>query len=349
MAFENLSSREKKVLHNLIMHYITTADPVGSRVIANRFRMGISPATIRNTMQDLEELGLITQPHTSAGRIPTDFGYRVFVDMLLKQEPLSAAEKLNIKKLASGSGVGGLDEVLSQTTKILGDITNQLGVSIAPRFDEGVFSKIALMPISEGKIYVVVTVKSGLVKSIFMEVESDTSPAELEEMEAVLNERLSGLKLGQIRKTINERLADTRCSPRLLKLFVDSEVDIWSGLDNDELHLVGTDKLISKPEFSDLTKLSDVVKFLENKEELKKLLESKTLGEGIVITIGSESSVNEFQNCSLVTSGYQVGKLRGTIGIIGPTRMQYSRLISIVEYTAKSLTEALSDSKANDE
>jgi heat-inducible transcriptional repressor len=349
MAFENLSSREKKVLHNLIMHYIMTADPVGSRVIANRFRMGISPATIRNTMQDLEELGLITQPHTSSGRVPTDFGYRVFVDMLLKQEPLTVSEKTKIKNLAAGSGKGGIDAVLSQTTKILGEITNQLGVSIAPRFDEGVFTKIALLPISEGKVYVVVTVKSGLVKSIFMEVESDTTPAELEEMEAVLNERLTGLKLGQIRKTIGERLSDTRCSPRLLKLFVDPDVDIWSGLEDEKLHIIGTDKLISQPEFSDLNKLSDVVKFLENREELKKLLESKTLGEGIVITIGSESSVHEFQNCSLVTSGYQVGKLRGTIGIIGPTRMPYSRLISIVEYTAKSLTEALSDSKAKDE
>jgi heat-inducible transcriptional repressor len=348
MAFEDLNVRERKVLQNLILHYILTADPVGSRVIANKFRMGISSATVRNTMQDLEELGLITQPHTSAGRVPTDTGYRVFVDMLLKQEPLTAAEKAHIKRLA-GKGKGGIDAVLSQTTQILGEITNQLGVSIAPKFDDGILTKIALLPVAEGKIFVVVTIKSGLIKSLLMEVESDTLPGELEEMESVLNERLAGLKLGHIRKTINERLASSRCSPKLLKLFVDHEADIWSGLEEKELHVIGTDNLINQPEFADRSKLSDIIKFLENKEELKKILESQSIGEGIVITIGSESSIDIIQNCSLVTSAYKAGKLRGTIGVIGPTRMPYSKLISIVEYTARSLTEALSDSRTKDE
>jgi heat-inducible transcriptional repressor len=338
MAFENLSERERKVLQNLIDHYIQTADPVGS------FQMGLSPATIRNTMQDLEELGLITQPHTSAGRVPTDIGYRVFVDMLLKQEPLTAAEKAKIKSMFA-DGRKGVDVVLGQTSKILGEITNQLGVSIAPKFEEGVLKKMTLLPVSEGKIIMIITVKSGLVKSILMEVESDISSDELWHMESILNERLAGLTLGHIRKTINERLYDTDCSPRLLKLFIDPEIDLWTGLEDEKLHITGTDNLILQPEFSDRTKLTEFVKFLENRQELVKLLESKAIGEGIVITIGSESSIAQIQNCSLVTSGYKAGKLSGSIGIIGPTRMPYSKLISIVEYTAKSLTEAFSESK----
>ncbi len=344
MAFKNLSEREREVLQNLIDHYIQTADPVGSRVIANKYRMGLSPATIRNTMQDLEELGLITQPHTSAGRIPTDIGYRVFVDMLLKQEPLTVTEKAKIKSMFA-EGRKGVDAILSQTSKVLGEITSQLGISVAPKFEEGVLSKMTLIPVSEGRIIMIITVRSGLVKSILMEVESDISPDDLRQMESVLNERLTGHTLGHIRKTISERLHDTGCSPKLIKLFVDPDIDVWTDLENEKLHITGTDNLILQPEFADLSKLTEFVKFLENKEELVELLESKSLGEGIVITIGSESSIAQIQDCSLVTSGYKAGKLSGTIGIIGPTRMPYSRLISIVEYTAKSLTKALSESK----
>jgi heat-inducible transcriptional repressor len=344
MAFKNLSEREREVLQNLIDHYIQTADPVGSRVIANKYKMGLSPATIRNTMQDLEELGLITQPHTSAGRVPTDIGYRIFVDILLKQEPLTAAEKAKIKSMFA-EGRKGVDAILSQASKVLGEITNQLGLSVAPKFEEGVLTKMTLIPVSEGRIIMIMTVRSGLVKSILIEVESDISQNELRQMESVLNERLAGLTLGHIRKTISERLHDTGCSPKLIKLFVDPEIDLWTGLEDEKLHVTGTDNLISQPEFADRSKLTEFVKFLENKAELVELLGSKSLGEGIVITIGSESSIAQIQDCSLVTSGYKAGKLSGTIGIIGPTRMPYSRLISIVEYTAKSLTNALSQSK----
>jgi heat-inducible transcriptional repressor len=343
MIFDKLNPREKQILQNLIDHYIHTADPVGSRVIANKYNMGLSPATIRNTMQDLEELGLISQPHTSAGRIPTDSGYRVFVDMLLKQEPLTPAEKKKIKSMISqkGSGIGSL---LSQTSRILGDITSQLGITISPKFDTGIFKRIDLIPVSCDKILGVITVESGLVRSILMEVESSIDTGELRRMEMVLNERLSGVSLGHIRDSIAERLSDTKCSPRLIKLFIDPNEDIWTTRSGDELHLVGTDNLITQPEFADKKTLREFVNFLERKDSLINLIESQTIGEGIVITIGSESSISEIQNCSLVTSRYKAGKLEGTIGIIGPTRMPYSKLVSIVEYTARSLTEALSES-----
>jgi len=172
MAFENLSEREREILQNLIDHYILTADPVGSRVIANKYAMGLSPATIRNTMQDLEEMGLISQPHTSAGRIPTDAGYRVFVDMLLKPAPLSSAEKTIIQQMISSPSNRGIDTILGQTSKVLGDITNQLGISIAPKFESGVLTGIDLIPVAEGKILLVVAVKSGLARTILLEVES---------------------------------------------------------------------------------------------------------------------------------------------------------------------------------
>ena len=342
MAFENLSQREKRVLENLIEHYIMTADPVGSRIIANKYRMGLSPATIRNTMQDLEEMGLITQPHTSAGRVPTDIGYRVFVDMLLSPEALSQAEKTKIRNIISEKSRGGIDAILGQTSKVLGEITNQLGISASPRFDEGVLTRIELIPVSDDKILVVVAVKSGLIRTILMEAESQIDTAELVLMEQVLNERLSGLKLGQIRKTLADRLADTSRSPRLIKLFIDPEADIWVDEEATGLHITGTDNLIIQPEFADRVKLTDLVKLLEEKKALRDLLEAN-VGEGIVITIGSENPLDEIRSCSLVTSKYRAGRVTGTIGIIGPTRMPYSKLVSIVEYTAKSLTDALSE------
>jgi len=343
MAFENLSERERQVLQNLIDHYILSADPVGSRVIANKYSMGLSPATIRNTMQDLEELGLISQPHTSAGRIPTDTGYRVFVDMLLKPEPLSQVEKLKIKKMISSPANRGLDNILGQTSKVLGEITSQLGISISPKFEEGVLTGIDLIPVAEEKILLVVAVKSGLARTILLEVESKVDSTELRSMESVLNERLTGLTLGQIKNTLSERLSDTDCSPKLIKMFIDSEAEIWDGEQSEKLHVTGTDNLIVQTEFADRERLTDIIKLLEEKNALKKFIESKSTGEGIIITIGNENTIDEIRDCSVVTSSYKIGKISGTIGIIGPTRMPYSKLVSIVQYTARSLTDALSD------
>ncbi len=348
MAFENLSSREKRVLQNLITHYVQTADPVGSRVIANKFRMGLSPATIRNTMQDLEEMGLISQPHTSAGRIPTDTGYRFFVDALLKREPLTQKEKKLIESIVRQGGKG-IDSILSQTSKVLSEITSQLGLSISPRFEEGTLRKINLIPVSEGKILVIVAVKGGFARSILMELESDIPESEFREIESILNERLCGNTLGHIRKTISERLADTKLSPRLIKLFVDASSEIWSDNADDKLITVGTDNLIMQPEFASRERITDIVKLLEDKKELKEYISTKSMGEGIIITIGEENTINQIKNCSMVTSSYKAGKINGTIGIIGPTRMPYSKLISIVEYTARSLTAALSGSQGEDE
>jgi heat-inducible transcriptional repressor len=341
MAFENLTTRELKILQNLITHYIQTADPVGSRVIANKFRMGLSPATIRNTMQDLEELGLIKQPHTSAGRIPTDSGYRVFVDTLLKAEPLTESEKAKIKKMINVEK-RGIDSILSQTSKILGEISSQLGITISPRFDEGILTRIDLIPVAENRLLVIVAVKSGLAKTILLEVESDIGMEELRQMEQILNERLVGNSLGHLRKTLSERLADTSCSPRLLKLFIDSSSQILSDISEEKLHYTGADKLFTQPEFSDRAKLTEFIKALESQKELIDFVESKSVGEGIIITIGREIPINAIQECSIVSASYKIGNVSGSIGIIGPTRMPYSKLASIVEYTAKTLTEALS-------
>lgn len=349
MAFDNLSEREKQVLTNLIDYYVRSADPVGSRVIANKFKMGVSSATIRNTLQDLEELGLVRQPHTSAGRIPTDLGYRVYVDYLLKPEQLTESEKNRIRDSILREG-RGINEILGQTCKVLSSITRQLGMTIAPRFDEGLLRRVELIPISQDRIMAVVVVESGLARTVIVEVETTIDEVQLREVEQVLNERLTGLSLGEIRKSISKRLSDVSGDGRLIKLIIDSKDRIWTEDLLGDVHLAGAGNLLEQPEFAELENIANIVKLLENNQVLKDfLIEAEK--EGLIITIGRENRFAAIMNCSLVTSTYKVGNISGTVGIIGPTRMAYSKLVSMIDYTARTITEVLSgmDSKEIEE
>ncbi len=339
MAFENLSDREKEVLSNLIQYYIESADPVGSRVIANKFNMGVSSATIRNTLQDLEELGLVRQPHTSAGRVPTDLGYRVYVDYLLRPETLSESVKERIKKSILKEG-RGVNEILGQTCKVLSDITHQLGVTIAPKFDRGILHRVELIPLSEDRIMAVVIVESGLARSVIIEVQTRISNDQLREVEQVLNERLHGLTLGEVRSEIAKRMIDVTGDGRLIKLIIDSKDRIWTDGFTGDIHLSGADNLLSQPEFSQLDHITRIIRLMEDSTTLKEFL-SAAEDSGLLVTIGKENKFDEILDCSLVTSRYKVGNISGTIGIIGPTRMEYGKLVSIVDYTARAIGEVL--------
>ncbi len=338
MAFENLTEREKKVLSCLITHYVKSADPVGSRAIATKFRLGISPATIRNTMQDLEEMGLVQQPHTSAGRIPTDRGYRFFVDALLRQEPLTGPEKKAINE-GIRAGTGGIESILEQTTRVLADLSEHLGISISPHLDKSILSRIELIQMSSDKILVVLVFSSGLARTILVEEDVAISLYELNDLERVLNEKLSGLSLGQIRTTVQERLANSGGDPRLLRMFVDDDSDIWKGLSTSQMHIGGTEHIIFQPEFADRARLQDLMKMLNERTGLIEVLQSsQDESGGIIITIGAENKAREIQSCSVVSASYKAGATMGTIGIIGPTRMPYAKLASLVKYAARQLS-----------
>lgn len=341
MAFENLSDRERQILANLVEYYISSADPVGSRVIANKFKMGLSSATIRNTLQDLEELGLVEQPHTSAGRVPTDIGYRFYVDALFKPEELTDAEKQSIRShlVAEGREVNA---ILGQTARLLGEITSQLGVTIAPRFEEGRLRSIRFVPIAEGRVMAIVVISSGLAKTLVLEIDAQISESTLQTLEQLLNERLAGLTLSEIRRTITDRLAGGEIAGgRLLQLIIDPQSKVWQEQQRPEdLHVSGTERLLQLPEFGDRRRLARIVSLLENGRVLSDFLQ-QAADEGLVITIGKENRIDAIMDCSLVTSSYKVGGISGAIGVIGPTRMPYSKLVSVVEYTARSITEVL--------
>ena len=340
--FDKLSQREKQVLAVLINHYVKTAQPVGSRILANRYNLGVSSATIRNTLQDLEELGLVTQPHTSAGRIPTDLGYRIYVDLLLKPEPLSANVEQKIRE-EIGSNFTPIDQILEQTSRILAEVTSQLGVSISPQLDQAILTKMDLIPVAERKLLVVIAVKSGIVKTILMEVDSDLSNNVVSETSSLLNEKLVGLTLGEIRKTTSERFRDVHLgNPKLIKVFTDSVEAVSSEVESDNLHVDGTSKMIQQPEFRDMEKLNQLLGAIEQKQPIADMVSMASLEKGVVVTIGKEANLGNFEMCSMVTSTYNAGHSKGTIGVIGPTRMKYSKLVSIVDYTAKLLSKLLS-------
>ena len=339
MSFDNLNEREKSILYNLINYYISSADPVGSRVMANRFSMGISSATIRNVLQDLEDMGLVKQPHTSAGRVPTELGYRVYVDTLFKPEDLTAGEKETIRNGILQSG-RGLNEVLGQTCRILGQITNELGVSIGPKFEAGVLKRIELIQVASERVMVVVVLSSGLARSVILEVEANLTEAEIYEVEATLNERLSGVTLEKLRQTIAQRLADTSGHGRLIHLLMESSEKIWKEDPSKEIHVAGMDRLLAQPEFSDVQKVASLIKLLDDGKLLSEFFKGE-MGEGLVIAIGKENRISQILNCSMVSSTYRVGDLSGTIAVIGPTRMPYEKLVSVVEYTARTMSDVL--------
>ncbi len=342
MAFESLSERERLVLQSLINYYIATAEPVGSRAVAQKYRLGISPATVRNTMQDLEEMGLITHPHTSAGRIPTDKGYRVFVDSMMGLEALTPSEEDQIRR-EIWADYAAVEDILEQTARVLATVSKQLGVTIAPRFDKGVLTSINLIPVAEKKILVILAVKHGLVRTVLLEAESSIDTEQVEKTARILNERLAGLTLGEIKDSIDKRLKEASADdPKLIKLFLDSTDALLNFTEPDQMHLGGTTNIVDQPEFKDREKLRSLIEVLEEKKLLAELVSAKGIKKGITITIGKEIERGEMQSCSLVTSPYRAGKVSGTIGIIGPTRMRYSKLVSMVEYAARLLSEVLS-------
>lgn len=342
MAFENLSDRERQILRMLIDHYVATAEPVGSRVLANRYPLGLSPATIRNTMQDLEELGLIRQPHTSAGRVPTDDGYRVYVDRLIESHAVPEALQRRLREELAVKHKHAIDEILQQTAHVLASVTSQIGVTLAPRFEQGVISRIELVRVADQRLLVVLGVHSGPVRTILLEVTADIDANAVRETESVLNERLCGQTLGGLKMAAATRLADAgSADARLVRLFVDAAEDLVDRESAGALHIDGASNLFSKPEFADHELLGGIMRVIERREPIVRMLKAHGMGEGLIVSIGREVQLEGAEGCSVISATYQAGQIQGTIGIMGPTRMEYARIVSLVDYIARLLSEQM--------
>ena len=344
MEHEELSDREKLILRSIIQQFILTASPVGSRFITKKYDIGFSPATVRNIMADLEESGFIGHPHTSAGRVPTDKGYRFYVDSLMEIQKIRNSEKGLINK---GLGVEQIetDEILRLTTAILSNITKQLACVTYPRLDTGVLAKLQIVSLSSSRILIVISIKGGLVKTITMEVDSEIKPAQIESVQSLLNERLCGLTFKEIRSTLSERFRDVEEDQRpVIRLFVDSVDKIFKDVNSkDNIFLTGASNIIKQPEFEDPEKIPGIVELIENKDIIIHILDkgSDTAPDQVFISIGSENEDRKLEEYSFVSKEYSIEGSSGTLGIIGPKRMEYSKVVAIVDYMAKMLSEIL--------
>ncbi|HEX6134597.1 MAG TPA: heat-inducible transcriptional repressor HrcA [Longimicrobiales bacterium] len=339
-----LTEREEQILEAVIRTYVETAEPAGSRTVARRRGLGVSPATIRNAMSDLEEKGFLYQMHTSAGRIPTDRAYRYYVDTLMRPIRIPAVEQRRLRREMTEDGQGPLERLIRRSIQALGFVTGELGVAIAPRLEEVVLEKLELALISSEKVLLVLTLRSGVVRTVYVDMPGRVPPETLAAVTQVLNERLAGLTLGQIRATVAERLRDAGTdepSTQLLNIFMQSADDVLdpSGLAGTELLLGRTSVLASQPEFATGSRLRSLIELTEQQDLLAGVLSSREHDSAPKITIGGEHANPQLNTLTLVTSEYRVGNLSGVLGVLGPTRMPYEKVAAIVEYTSNLMNE----------
>ncbi|MBT8398797.1 MAG: heat-inducible transcription repressor HrcA [Gemmatimonadetes bacterium] len=345
---QDLTEREIRVLEAVVRAYVETAEPAGSRSVARQSGLGVSPATIRNTMSDLEEKGYLSHPHTSAGRVPTDLAYRFHVDQLIRLPDLSAEDQDTLARELGAGGPTAVERLIQRAARALSLLSLELGVALAPRLERAVLEKLELLRVSSNKVLLVATIRSGLARTLYVDFEGEIPEDTLATLAVLLNERLAGLTLREIRETLPDRLRDFRpddsaAAEELLNIFIESGSNLfnWSDLEEGEILLGKTSILAAQPEFNSGESLKGLIELTERRDVLVDALSGRNHQSGLQITIGSENEQAELTDFTLVTSEYHIGGLKGVIGIIGPTRMPYEKVIAIVDSTSSLVNRIL--------
>jgi heat-inducible transcriptional repressor len=339
---ESLSEREFRVLEAVIQTYIVTAEPAGSQTIAKRFGLGVSPATIRSTMSDLEEKGYLFHPHTSAGRIPTDRAYRWYVDNLLQHAPPSDREQETLRSELPASH-SPVEEILRRAAQLLGVLTQELGVAVAPTLRTLILERLELVQVATDRLLLVLKLRSGVVRTIFMQVPGSMPEEVVQRVAQTLNERLAGLSLEEIGSSLAERLRDAEeAQPgrELVNIFI-AEGEEFFALPTvpQEVVLGSAEMLAGQPEFAADGRIRDLLQITERRDLLRQALDARRQ-QGLTVTIGAEHTDPRLGEFTLVTSRYRVGELSGVIGVLGPTRMPYDKIVGLVDHTSR-LVEGL--------
>ncbi len=344
---EPLSSRERRVLEAVIQTYVQTAEPAGSRTVSRRFGLGVSPATIRNTMSDLEEKGFLFHPHTSAGRVPTNKAYRAYVDALLTTAPLPvSADKDKLTEALAGSD-SPIETILRRAAQSLGILTQELGIAMGPRLSMSVLRSLDLVRVSDERLLMVLALEGGAVRTVFVEVAGSIAGTALAEVTKVLNERLSGLTLEDIRQSLGARLRDSVSvheARELLNIFVEEAEALFDEqipMGAEHVVLGQPSLLVEQPEFAATDRMRRLIELTERPQMLADALKKRGETSGISITIGSEHEDERLKDFTVVTAEYHAGQLAGVIGVIGPTRMPYQKVISLVNHTSQLLSDLL--------
>ena len=337
-----LNDREERVLEAVIRTYVETAEPAGSRTVAKRFGLGVSAATIRNAMSDLEDKGFLFHPHTSAGRIPTDLAYRYYVNTLMRPVRLTPAEQRMLRRELSDEQNGPIERVIRRAAQVLGLLTGELGVAIAPRLEDVILEKLELVSISSEKVLMVLTLRGGVVRAVYVDLPISVPNATLISVASILNERLAGQTLAVVRQTMPERLRDagTQEMPNeLLNVFLQSAEEVLESRERDDVHLGRASVLANQPEFATEDRLKSLIELTEERELLSEILSTREHNKLPMITIGAENTDPRLNRFTLVTSEYKMGNVSGVLGILGPTRMPYEKVAAIVEHTSRLMSE----------
>jgi len=336
----DLTERKLKILQAIVGDFIHSAEPVGSRTISKKYDMGISAATIRNEMSDLEEMGFLTHPHTSAGRIPSDKAYRLYVNDLMQRYELPEEAKRAIESEISFS-MNELDKTLKHASKILSRLTNLTAFAMTPRQDENVLKYINILPVDERTVVLMIVAESGKITNTALKLNTPYDPETLELLSKVMTHNYRGrslsslLTLDIIKDIENDVSALANVAQNILPTFMTT---LENMLDVD-LYIDGLENIFSIPEYNDINKAKGFMNMVSRKQDLTNLLMNRD--SGVIVTIGTENDDETLKDCSLITATYCIdGKCVGKLGVVGPTRMKYDEVTSIVEYLTQNISNA---------
>lgn len=335
----DIGARAKKILHAVVSEYLATGDAVGSSTVTRRYSLDVSPATVRNVMSELEEIGLLRHPHTSAGRVPTERGLRYYVDTLLRVRNLSEAEKGDIReRLGDPSDVPGM---MQKVTRLLRELSHLTVVVQAPRPESETISQIEFVRMRDQQVLAVIATSSGQIQNKLIHWELPITPAELDRVNNYLNELVAGLTLAEVRARVAREVESERIQhDRLLSLALGLAKAAVPEVPSPQIIVDGQSNLLAATE--NLDRAKTVLRALEEKEFIVKLLDKTISAPGICVFIGAEANLADLTDISVVTATYGLeDRPLGTIGVIGPSRINYSKVIPLVDFTADVITEAL--------
>lgn len=342
-----MDERKKQILHALIRDYVDVGEPVGSRTIAKKYDLGVSPATIRNEMSDLEEMGFIKQPHASAGRVPSDKGYRYYVDNLMEpnEKVLTDREQQQVEEFYK-SCEAEMEQLFRQSCQLLSKMTNYTAMLIKPRLADSVLERFKLVRLNDGQLLAIMITDDGKIHNKVLNVATGLTDGRLSELEAILQERLLGRSISEVSESIVAEMAKHRLEQQTvlrqtMKLLQELFFDYREGATQDKPLIQGTLNLLKQPEFHDVDTVRELFSVLESDDVVKELLLVATEQQkGTVVYIGDELNRQGIKACSMVTAPFYVnGERMGSIGVLGPTRMPYPKVIALVEQISRAMSE----------
>lgn len=332
-----LDERKKRILQAIIDDYVSTAEPIGSRTIAKKYEMGLSPATIRNEMSDLEDMGYLQQPHTSAGRIPSDKGYRLYVDELMNQKELTE-EELDAIRTVLIDKITAIEQIMKQTSALLSSITHYTSIVLLQSIKKNTIRHIQLLPIDQTNAVIVIVTESGVIKNNIIKLPETLDKESIVKLSNLLNEKLHGLTIESITLPVIQDIQKQMGKNKgLLMPILDIITCSIESIEDCDIYLDGISNILDYPEYNNIEKARSFMSAIKQKDTIFKLL-NESNNEGINISIGIENYIQEMDDCSLVSTSYDIGgKTIGKIGIIGPKRMDYSKVVTTMNNVRNQL------------